>query len=187
MLTDTEIEKLKKTDPVRDKANDFIVRRKFKKWLDGLFVVSAYILRYLPEKQLAKIIKYDHINQLSFILINFLWAAGAVPIIEKNDGNGVVVIPDHAPRPSTVDENRLNFLIKDLIEHLLYMLSAEDARSVIQHELDCHQPDYILVRRAFDEYPNPTSKEELPTATGRHVTVTPYPPAPKKEKDVLEH
>lgn len=155
MLTDTEIEKLKKKDDPRDKANDFIVRRKFKKWLDGLFVVSGYILRYLPEKQLAKIIKYDHIDQLTFTLISFLLAAGAVPIIEKNDGSGVVVRSDHAPRASTVDENRLNSLIKDLIRQLFYMLSVEDVRIVIHQELDDYHPDHILAKRAFDEYPKP--------------------------------
>ena len=56
MLTETEIKKL--MSPDRDKANDFIVRRKFKKWLDDLYVVFVIILRYLPEKQTKKISRF---------------------------------------------------------------------------------------------------------------------------------
>ena len=160
MLTDTEIEKLKKNDPARDKANDFIVRKKFKKWLDGLFVVSVIILQHLPTKQLVKIVKYDYVKQMGDILVKFLWVAGAVPLIKKNEYENVVVLPDHAPRSATVDENRLNCLIKDLIRRLFNMLSAEDVRSVMQQELNRYQPEYILVRRAFDEYPKQTNKEE---------------------------
>jgi len=148
MLTDTEIKKLQSTDAVRDKANDFIVRTKLKKWLDGLFVVSVIILRYLPEKQLEKIVKYDHINYLFQILNRFLWTAGAKPIIQKNEVEYMAVLSDGTQRYASPDEIRLNGLIKLLINNLFQFLSAEDVREVIKKEIDFHQPDYTLVKKA---------------------------------------
>jgi len=148
MLTDTEIDKLQKTDSARDKANDFIVRTKLKKWLDGLFVVSVIILHYLPEKQLAKIVKYDHVNYLSNILTRFLWTAGAVPITKKNEYEYMAILPDGKQRYAEPDEIRLNGLIKLMINNLFQALSAEDVREVIKKEIDFHQPDYTLVKKA---------------------------------------
>lgn len=142
MLTDTEIEKLKEG---RDKANDFIVRRKFKKWLDGLFVVSVYILNYLPQKQLEKLIERDHINNLIFILLFFLGISGAVPITQVN-GEDVVIIPDRPQRYAEPEENLLRGEIKLLIYNLFTFLSNEDVREVIQTEIN-YQPDYVLEKR----------------------------------------
>lgn len=161
MLTDTEVRKLEENHgaQVRDKANDFIVRRKFKKWLAGLYVVSYLILRHLPPKQIEKMVTLRHIQNLIYILEYFLWVAGAVPIIQT-EHEEIVVIPDHAPREATSEESLINGEIKLHIHNLFQKLSSEDVRRVMQIELDHFQPDYILVRRAFDEYPAPSQKEE---------------------------
>jgi hypothetical protein len=163
MLTATEIKKLEENHGarVRDKDNDFIVRRKFKKWLGALSVVAITVLMYLPPKQIKKIVTHYEINHLIYILEYFLCVAGAVPIIQT-EHEMIVVIPEHAPREATTEESHINGMIKFHIHNLFQLLSSEDVRRVMQTELDHFQPDYILVRRAFDEYPAPSKKEEPP-------------------------
>lgn len=149
MLTDTEVDKLKEG---RDKANDFIVRTKFKKWLEGLYVVNIIILTHLPQKQLAKLIKIDHINYLSNLIISFLWLLGAVPITQIEE-EYMVFLPDCPPRYAEGGELRLNGMIKLLINNLFQFLSNEDIRDVIQTEINRYQPDYALIKRSVNELP----------------------------------
>ena len=96
------------------------------------------------------------------ILEYFLWIAGAVPVIQTDHHEKIVVIPNHAPRDATGEESIINEYIKFHIHNLFQLLSSEDVRRVMQMELDHFQPEYILVRRAFDEYPDPNKKEEPP-------------------------
>jgi hypothetical protein len=142
MLTDTEIEKLKDG---RDKANDFIVRRKFKKWLAGLHVVNYAILRYLPQDQTRKLVKLEHIQNLIQLLVNFL-GDSAVPITQMN-GEDMVIIPNQPDRYAEPEEQMLNGEIKRLVDDLFQFLSNEDVREVIQNELNHYQPDYVLEKR----------------------------------------
>ena len=114
MLTDAEFEKLKKTDP-RDKSNDFIVRRKFQKWLAGLCYVSVIILHYLPEKQIKKIIKQEHILHLCNILLH-LFSIMSVPMVQKSAHEYIAVVPYYPPRPATKEEIlMMDTFIKPLI------------------------------------------------------------------------
>jgi len=156
MLTDKEVEKLKNRDPATYKANDFIVRRKFQKWLDGLFVVSTIILRYLPERQLKRLTMHDHIIELGQILIQFLDIYGAVPIIQKSEWEHTVVIPNHAPRCADSNEIDASDQIMYLISMLFLRLSEQYVLKAMQEELDHYHPEYIIVKRAFDEYPKPS-------------------------------
>jgi len=163
MLTETEMRKLEDNHGarVRDKSNDFIVRKKFTRWLDELDFVFNIILRYLPEKQTKKIITRHHIIEISNILLHVL-SMLSVPMVQKNAQEYIAVVPYHPPRPATNEEiMMMNDFIKPLIQGLFRKLSAEEARNLIQNELNRNQPEYILVKRAFNEYPN-LSKEDPP-------------------------
>ena len=163
MLTETEMRKLEENHGarVRDKSNDFIVRKKFTRWLDELEFVFNIILRYLPEKQKKKIITHHHIIQLSNILLHVL-SMMSVPIIKKSEHEYTVAVPNHPPRPASAEEIiMMDTFVKPLIHGLFRKLSAEEARNLIQTELNQNQPEYILTKRAFDEYPNPF-KEDPP-------------------------
>lgn len=163
MLTETEMRKLEDNHDarVRDKSNDFIVRKKFTRWLDELDFVFNIILRYLPEKQTKKIITHHHIIQISNILLHVL-SMMSVPMFQKSAHEYIAVVPYNPPRPATNEEiMMMNDFIKPLIQGLFRKLSDEEARNVIQTELNRNQPEYILVKRAFDEYPN-LFKEDPP-------------------------
>lgn len=158
MLTDTEIEKLEQNNP-RDRANDFIVRRKFKKWLDGLSVVFVIILRYLPERQTKKLITDSHIGYMSNILLH-LFSIMAVPMVKKTEHEYTVVLPNRPPRRAEPGEiNLRDNYIKPLIHGLFRHLSAEDVRDVIENELGRNMPDLILVKKAFAKYPSYVKEE----------------------------
>lgn len=149
MLTDVEIEKLKKSQP-RDKNNDFIVRRKFKTWLSGLCVVYNIIFRYLPDRQLNKMIQTEHIIHMCNILLHIL-SKRSVPII-KRDQEYLAVPRNRPPRPATPEEiAMMDSFIKPLIAGLFRFLSEEEARRTISDELRRNQSEYILVRKIFDE------------------------------------
>lgn len=148
MLTATEIEKLKKFD--RDKANDFIVRRKFKKWLDNLTIVSGYILRFLPRRQLRRLIERRHINNLISVLLQFLAIGGAVPIVRKSEHEYLAIVPNHPPREANTEEIQIAGELKVLIFALFQFLSVEDVRDVIQTEISRHHPEYTLMKREVE-------------------------------------
>lgn len=146
MLTENETKKLMVRGPTRDKANDFIVRRKFKKWLDGLHVVFVVILGYLPEKQVTKLVNYKHIHDMMDILLHLL-SIMAGPIVETRKNEFVVIRPYSAPMPATPEEVYLRGYIKTMTLSLFRNLSAEDVRDVIQTELSRNQPEYTLKKK----------------------------------------
>ena len=141
MLTETEIKKL--MSPDRDKANDFIVRKKFKKWLDDLYVVFVIILRYLPEKD--KKHEHKHTIYMMDILLHLL-SILTVPIIQ-NGKEYTAVDRYKAPRPATPEEISLRFDTKTMVHALFRHLSNEDVLDVMQAELDRNQPEYMIVRK----------------------------------------
>jgi hypothetical protein len=143
MLTETEIKKL--MSPDRDKANDFIVRKKFKKWLDDLYVVFVIILRYLPEKQTKKLIEHKHTIYMMDILLHLL-SILTVPIIQ-NGKEYTAVDRYKAPRPATPEEISLRFDTKTMVHALFRHLSNEDVLDVMQAELDRNQPEYMIMKR----------------------------------------
>lgn len=145
MLTENETKKLMSSDSVRDNANDFIVRRKFKKWLDDLQVVFVIILRYLPEKQTKKLIEHKHIIYMMDILLHLL-SILTVPIIQN--GNEYTAADRYrAPRPATPEEIYLRHDTKTMVHALFMHLSNEDVLDVIQTELDRNLPEYMIVKR----------------------------------------
>lgn len=145
MLTDNEIEKLKKNQP-RDKNNDFIVRRKFKTWLAGLWFVYNIIFRYLPDRQLNRTIQHDHIIHICNILLHIL-SKRSVPII-RNDKEYTAVPANRPPRPATSEEIlMMNMVIKPLLIGLFRFLSVEEARRTISDELLRNQPEYMMVKK----------------------------------------
>jgi hypothetical protein len=146
MLTETEIKKLLTPAPARDKSNDFIVRRKFKKWLDESDVVYYYILQHLPQKQVKKLVKREHIQHIMNILLCLLSTMTA-PMVQM--GNEFKVIGQYsAPRLALQEEVHLRNDTKEMVLALFSHLSAEDVRGVIQTELEQHQPEYILAKPA---------------------------------------
>jgi len=159
MLTETELKKLANSGPVRDKANDYIVRKKLQRWLDGLPIVFAYILRYLPERQIKRIITNSHIINMADILLH-LFSIMTVPMIRRNENEYTAVPLDHPPRIAEKEEImfRDNYL-KPLIYALFRHLSAEDVRAVMQVELSRNQPEYIIVKKAFEKYPSYVKEE----------------------------
>lgn len=159
MLTDTEIKKLQEDHgkKSRDKANDFIVRRKFKRWLAGLFVVAVYIVPKLPQRQLKKMITKDHIKHLIFILDLFLSIWGVVPL--KHDIHGaLVILPNRPPREATGEEALITGWLKHFIHNLFQHLSPEDVRDVMQWEINHYHPGYALTKR---EVEGPLSMDKL--------------------------
>jgi len=146
MLTENETKKLMERGPNRDKSNDFIVRRKFKKWLDGLHVVFVVILGYLPEKQITKLVNYHHIEDMINILLRLL-SIMTGPIIETRKNEFVMIRPYSPPIPATPEEVYLREDMKTMVLALFHHLSAEDVRDVIQKELTQNQPEYILKKR----------------------------------------
>ena len=151
MLTDREIEKLMQTDSPRDKDNDFIARRKFKKWLDGLFVVSVYILRYLPHRQLKKIITYHHIQEMIQILWSFVCIWGVVPIVQKDEHTYLALPRDSPPREAESIERLITGDLRLFILNLFTLMSAEDVREIMQTEVSRRHHDYVLKKK--DEPP----------------------------------
>lgn len=148
MLTDREIEKLDKRDPTTSKANDYIVRRKFKKWLDGLYVVDVHILWHLPPRQLLKLIKYEHISHLANIIFTSLTILGAVPITQtREEGYYVVTLPNRPPRPADNYEVQLNEQITTLIFNLFGFLSSDDTYELTRDVISEKMPDYAIVKK----------------------------------------
>lgn len=145
MLTETETTKLMSQGSIRDHANDFIVRKKFKKWLDDLHVVFLIILRYLPEKQTKKLIERKHIIDMMDILLHLL-SILTVPIIQ-NGKEYTAVDRYRAPRPATPEEISLRFDTKTMVHALFRHLSSEDVLDVMQTELDRNQPEYMIINR----------------------------------------
>jgi len=146
MLTENETKKLMVRGPIRDKSNDFIVRRKFQKWLDGLHVVSVVILGYLPEKQVTKLMNYKHIHDMMNILLHLL-STMTGPLVETRKNEFVVIRPYSPPIPATQEEVYLRDYIKTMALALFRHLSAEDVRDVIQKELSRNQPEYTLKKK----------------------------------------
>jgi len=170
MLTDTELTKLANSGPIRDKANDYIVRKKFQKWLDGLPVVFGYILRYLPEKQIKRIITGSHIDYMINILLH-LFSIMTVPMIKKNEYEHTAIPLGCPPRKAEKDEIVFrDCYLKPLIHALFRHLSAEDGREVMQTELSRNQPEYIIVKKAFDKYPSGV-KEEHTSSSKTQITI----------------
>lgn len=142
MLTETETKRLMQPGEPRDKMNDFIVRKKLAKWLDGLYVVFVIIFRYLPEKQLKKLITREHFRYLIDILLH-LFSISTVPMI-KNGDEYIAVDRYRAPRPATQEEIYLNGYIKSMIHALFHHLSPEDAIAVMDEELARNHPEHMI-------------------------------------------
>lgn len=159
MLTETELTKLANSAPVRDKANDYIVRKKLQKWLDGLPIVYGYILRYLPERQIKRIITSRQILNMIDILLH-LFSMMTVPMIKKNEYEYTAIPLSYPPRRAEKEEVIFrDSYLKPLLHALFRLLSAEDVREVMQAELSQNQPDYIIVKKAFDKYPSGIKEE----------------------------
>jgi hypothetical protein len=146
MLTDTETKKLMDRGPVRDKANDFIVRRKFKKWLDDLHIVFVVILGYLPDKQVKKLVNHKHIIDMMDILLHLL-STMTGPIVEVRKNEFVLIRPYSPPVPATQEEVWIRGYTKTMALSLFRHLSPEDARDVIQTELSRNHPEYALKKK----------------------------------------
>jgi len=130
MLTDTEMMKLANNGQVRDKANDYIVRKKFQKWLDGLPVVWGYIFRYLPERQIKRIITNNHIEYMINILLH-LFSIMTVPMVKRNEHEYTALPVGYPPRKAEKEEIGFrDSYLKPLIHALFRHLSAEDGREV---------------------------------------------------------
>lgn len=138
MLTDKEMEKLKNRDPATYKANDFIVRRKFKKWLDDIEYIE-FILNHLPERQLKKIFADNIISDL-FNLTKITLSVIGIPKIMNGDFVGAT-----PPRQATAGElDRVKSLKKSIFD-LCSLLSGEDAKEVINQIILDRGDQYRLI------------------------------------------
>lgn len=146
-LTEKERDRLENRDPATSKQNDFIVRRKFKRWLDELLGVSLYVIRYLPEKQLKKLIDYRHIQEMINLLYASLIIWGVVPIVQKDEHAYMSIMPDGTTHETDSIEIVMNGELRLFILNLFALMSASDVREIMQTEINRRHNDYVLVRK----------------------------------------
>jgi hypothetical protein len=215
MLSDLErkrLENRESEDPKIRAVNDARVKKKLIAWLDDA-TDALEILRNIPSDRLKDDLIDIDVYRLLTIAEDIMRARRFMAIKgESENPDEWEAVGYDTARPVNGTDIGRTILVNEHAEQLEIFVGPKNpvpwARQVFRVLSDPEKSTRWMdrftpeekegVRRVADserEYvlsltidrEKESKEEDLPTATGRHVTVGPYPPTQKKEKDIPRH